>query len=199
MHPHSQLNTWNDQKLRIKRVETSTSLWGDVPESDVKTYLRIPTNSSVDLLSTIQRAGTWVEEMTASSLDKYTVTLVVDLEAFQPDFRGKRWINLPFGPVTGVTSIDDSESTYSTLVLDDRATPMRLLIPDGVLTQGEATITYTTGFDEWDDLPHQQRTALLFSISHLWQIREAVSSPALVEIPMSLQQALRNVTQSLPF
>ena len=74
-----------------------------------------------------------------------------------------------------------------------------MLVPATVLETGEATITYTTGHVYWGSVPHTYRTALLFAISHFWQVREAVSSPALVEIPMSLQQALRNVTQSLPF
>ena len=197
---HSQLHDWNRQKLRIKRVEAGSSrLWDDVPTSDVKTYLRLPTSSSVLLRDTIRRAGTWVEEFTAASLDYYTVTMVIDLEALRADFRNNRWIDLPFGPVAGLTSIVDDDATYTSLTLDDRATPMRMLVPEDVLSSGEATITYTTGWDEWDDLPHVYRTALLFAISHFWQVREGVSSPALVEIPMSLQQALRNVTQSLPF
>jgi len=140
-----------------------------------------------------------VEEFTAASLDYYTVTMVIDLEALRADFRDNRWIDLPFGPVAGLTSIVDDDATYTSLTLDDRATPMRMLVPEDVLSSGEATVTYTTGWDEWDDLPHVYRTALLFAISHFWQVREGVSSPALVEIPMSLQQALRNVTQSLPF
>ena len=200
MQVHSQLHQWNRQPLRIKRAETGVlRLWDDVPVADVKTYLRLPTSSTVSLLDNIRRAGTWVEEYTACSIDRYTVTMVVDLEALRPDFREKRWIDLPFGPVDSVTSLVDDDGTHSTIVLDDRSTPMRMLVPATVLETGEATITYTTGYVYWGSVPHTYRTALLFAISHFWQIREAVSSPALVEIPMSLQQALRNVTQSLPF
>ena len=139
---HSQLHDWNRQKLRIKRVEAGSSrLWDDVPTSDVKTYLRLPTSSSVLLRDTIRRAGTWVEEFTAASLDYYTVTMVIDLEALRADFRNNRWIDLPFGPVAGLTSIVDDDATYTSLTLDDRATPMRMLVPEDVLSSGEATIT----------------------------------------------------------
>lgn len=200
MKVHSQLHKWNRQPLRIKRIESGLiRLWDDIPVADVKTYLRLPTSSTVSLIDTIRRAGTWVEEYTACSIDRYTVTMVIDLEALRADFRNKRWVDLPFGPVAGVASLVDDGNTHSTIVLDDRSTPMRMLVPTTVLESGEATITYTTGYDEWDDVPHTYRTALLFAVSHFWQVREAVSSPALVEIPMSLQQALRNVTQSLPF
>ncbi len=198
--PHTVLHGWNRQPLRIKReVAGETRLWDEVPTDDVKTYLRLPTSSTVDVVDTVRRAGTWVEEYTGCSLDYYTCTLVIDLEALRVDFRSNRWIDLPFGPVAGLTSIEDDDDTYTVLTLDDRATPMRVLVPDDVLDTGEATVTYTTGWNDWDDVPHPYRLALLFATSHFWQVREGVSSPALVEIPMSLQQALRHVEQSLPF
>jgi uncharacterized phiE125 gp8 family phage protein len=192
---------WNDQRLRLTRTRVgSTRLYSTADTDDLLDYLRLPsTAGTTQIVETFAAAIAFVEQVTGSTLDTSTLELTVDLAGIHTDRNGDRWVDLPLGPVSGLTSIEDDEETYTTsLVLDDASVPMRVQLPSDVLAAEDCVITYTAGWDDWDDVPQLSRTAVLFAFAHHWQNREAVAATVLSEIPYTLQQALRNADYRLP-
>ena len=183
----SQLHPYNNQPLRISRTY-GDGPWDTISSNTLKRFLRVPTTATLsDISETAERGGALVESITAYSITEATITLKLEADFLRADHNGDRWIDMPFGPVGGVTSIADTSETISTgLTFQSDRIPDRLLVPDTVLTTGTITVVYTVGQDTFTNLPTNVQNAVLFAFGHFWNVREAVSSPELKEIPWSL-------------
>jgi hypothetical protein len=195
------LHSFNRQPLRITRTRVGvTRLYTTATTSVLQEYLRLPTGgSTTELVRTFAASIAFTEEMAATTLDTSTLSLKIDLECIPIDTHSERWVELPLGPVTGVTNVVDADATHTTgLTLDTHSTPHKVQLPDAVLSDGYATISYTAGVDDWDDVTQVQQTAVLFAFAHHWQNREAVAATQLYDIPYTLRQALVLADYSVP-
>ena len=195
------LHSFNRQPLRVTRARVGgTRLYTTASTTELQEYLRLPTGgTTTELARTFGAAIAFVEEICGTTLDTSTLVLTIDLQCITEDKYGDRWIRLPLGPVSGLTSIEDEEATYTSLTLDTSSTPHRVLVPEDVLRDDDCDVTYTAGVADWDDVDQLQQTAVLFAFAHHWQNREAVASTSLYEIPYTLRQAMTLADYRLPF
>ena len=193
MSDYSTLHSFNHQPLRITRTRAgATRLHTTATTAELQEYLRLPTGgSTTELVRTFAASIDFTEQMANTTLDTSTLTLKIDLRCIPIDSYSERWVELPLGPVTSVTQIVDDDATHTSgITLDTHSIPNKIQLPDAVLSDGYATITYAAGVDDWDDVTQAQQTAVLFAFAHHWQNREAVAATQLYDIPYTLQQAL---------
>ena len=194
----NQLHPYNNQPLRVSK-DYGTGPWAGISTNTLKRFLRVPTTATMnDLTVTAERAGALVESVTSYSISEADVTLKVEAKYLRADQDGDRWLDLPFGPVNTVTSVADSDTTYSAgLTLQNDRIPDRVKVPEAAATTGEITVIYTVGQSSFTDLPTNVQQAVLFAFGHFWNVREAVSSPELKQIPWSLDLICQQFTRSV--
>ena len=194
------LHSFNRQPLRITRTRAgATRLHTTATTAELQEYLRLPTGgSTTELVRTFAASIAFTEEMANTTLDTSTLKLKIDLRCIPTDSYAERWVELPLGPVTSVTSVVDDDATHNWITLDTHSTPNKIQLPDAVLSDGYATINYSAGVDDWDDVTQVQQTAVLFAFAHHWQNREAVAATQLYDIPYTLRQALLLADYSVP-
>ena len=192
---------WNEQELRLTRTrDNASAVHTTATTADLLAYLRLPsTSGTTQLVETLGAATGYVETLTGTTIDESTLVLTLDLSHCREDMLGNRRIHLPLGPVTSVDKIEDDEAEYASgLSVDLSTTPHSVLLPEDALSHGECEITYSAGWDDWDDISQPIRTACLFAFAHFWQNREAVASVTMTEIPHTLSAALRLADYRLP-
>lgn len=113
-------------------------------------------------------------------------------------------IELPFGPVVELRSVDpdgsssssDSLLTPDVYRLDDYSSPNRLVPVDGwPAATGPIRVRYLAGYgvdsDGGIELPYAIRAAILLMLGHLHKNREASAEDKLAELPLGVEALLR--------
>jgi uncharacterized phiE125 gp8 family phage protein len=171
--------------------------------ADLRLHLKLDTTGGVhadDSLIAAQLAAAheYCEHYTGRSYGSQTLELALDAFPSGP-------IQLPRGPVTGVTSVTYIDSAQVTVVLsnamyalDDYSAPAWLTFayntvwPDTLAAPNAVKVRYVAGAST---LPSAVRAALLLIVGHLYEHRESVSSgnlasPSLTIVPMGVDALL---------
>ena len=184
--------TYNAQPIRLARTGTP-GLWGSVDLAPFRRFIRLgTTGADTELREIVQFAGPWVEGKCSTTLAEDTLELEVDTDKLcSTDVDGNTYIELPFGPVSGVTSVAWDGGSETSLTLDTKSKPERVMKPTTVPADATTlTVTYTAGHSAWSDLSGQEQFAVMVAVSHFWQNREAVSNPAMASVPFMMAYAL---------
>lgn len=191
-------HTFNAQPIRIARTGTP-SVWSDVDLAAFQRFVRLgTTGANTELREILVLAGPWVENATATTLSEDTLVLTVVVGALNNvDIEGSTMIQLPFGPVTAVTSVAWTGGSETSLTLETNTMPERVKLPTTVPADAlEVDVTYTAGRTNWAAFTSQEQFAVYMALSHFWQNREAVSSPKLDPVPFMMSYALAAIDRS---
>ena len=190
---------YNAQPLRFSKTSTGT-LWSSADLAPFRRFVRLgTTGADTELREIVQLAGPWVESKCATTLQEETITLEVDLPQLGrvKNVDGDVQIELPFGPVSSVTSIAWDGGSETSTTVDLKSLPQRVQLPDdGPRDANTVTVTYVAGHSPWSDLSAAEQFAVMLATSHLWQNREAVSAPGMISVPFMLQYALSAIDRS---
>lgn len=177
------------------KVITPPAIISVVSDADLRTHLRIAADGTENGLMAAYRAAAHqaAEHYTGAAIGSQTLELALD--AFPDE------IPLPRGKVTSITSITykDTAGAPQTLsesqyVLDDYSPVCRIVPADGVSwpsTQAlpnAVKVRYVAG-----DVPPAARAAILLTVGHLFENREAVAPGTLAEVPMGARHLLDTI------
>ena len=189
---------YNDQPLRLSRTGTPT-LWDDAALDSFRRFVRLgTTGADTELREIVQIAGPWVESTCSTTLAENTLVLEVDTDKLNStDVDGNTYIDLPFGPVSSVTSVAWDGGSETSLTLDTKSRRERVMKPDSVPAgKTTLTVTYTAGHASWSALSSQEQFAVMLGVSHFWHNREAVSNPAMTSVPFMLAYSFSQIDRS---
>jgi uncharacterized phiE125 gp8 family phage protein len=175
-------------------VKVITPAAQQIPTVDLRAHCRTGSDEDALLTGFLAAAVGYAEHYTGRSFGSQTLELALD------EFPAGS-IELLRGPVTGITSIkyideDGVEQTLSNTLytLDDYG--IQCWAVPKVDTEWPATLAaanavkvlYVAG-----DLPSAVRAALLLTVGHLFENREASAPVALQELPMGVKSLLDTV------
>lgn len=177
------------------KVITPPTITSVISDADLRTHLRIIAGEE-ELMAVYRLAAhRAAEHYTGYAIGAQVLELALD--AFPEDE-----IQLPGGKVTSITSITykDTAGANQTLpgtdyVLDDYSSPPRV-VPAADVTWPTSTqdvanavkVRYAAG-----DVPDAAKAAILLTTAHLYQNREAVTTGAMVELPLGVRHLLDTI------
>lgn len=181
--------------MSVEVLSTSTPV---VTLAEAKAYCRIDGNDDDSVLVGLIAAATdWVAEETGTTVLPSTLRLTLD------SFPTERELKLPCPPLRDVNVIrytDDqgtshtlSSSAYST---NTAARPGRITLNPGQqwpATSGRAasvTVEYDAGPSDDRPLSPSLKQAILFTVAHWFEHREAATDRRIDEVPLTVQAVL---------
>ena len=189
---------YNRQPLRL--TFGTATLWSSIALGPFRRFLRLgDTSADTELQEILGLAGPWVEKQCATSLATRSMVLKVRIaDLFILDVNGDTFIELPFGPVASCESIAWTGGSESSPTLETDTIPARVKKPDDVAADAlELTISYTAGRTALSAFTPPEQFAVLVTVSHFWQNREAVAiGTTATPMPFMLDYALAAIDRS---
>lgn len=188
------------QRLTLKRTSDPAS--EPVSLGEAKNHLRVDISDDDDLITAlITAAREYVEEASRRALITQTWRLSL------PQFPAAVEIELPRPPLQSVTSVtytdsDGSSSTFasSKYSVDTDSEPGRVRLvygedwPSDTLAEtNPVQITYVAGYgDGSSDVPQRWRQAILLTVGHWYENREAVATGGGIpkELPLAVERLI---------
>lgn len=175
-------------------VKVITPAAQQIPTVDLRAHCRTGSDEDALLVGFLAAAVGYAEHYTGRSIGSQTLELALDEFPAGP-------IELPRGPVASITSVSyvDADGTTQTLsstlyTLDDygiQCWAVPKVDTEWPTTQAVANavkVRYVVG-----DLPAAVRAALLLTVGHLFEQREASAPVALQELPLGVKSLLDTV------
>jgi uncharacterized phiE125 gp8 family phage protein len=186
-----------DEPLTVAecRAHLEAAVYGDSTQDDL---------DDAQIAAFLAAAREYCEQFLGLSLAQRV--LEIELDAFPNETDdGTVEIELPFGPVVELRSVDpdgsssssDSLLTPDTYRLDDYSSPNRLVpVTSWPSATGPIRIRYLAGYGLHSDndgvaAPYAIRAAILLVLGHLYAHREASAEKALAELPLGVEALLR--------